>query len=66
MVVDANGSFVTMVQAGGLIFLHDFQENERYQVTSPGGPGCALEFTLSDNPEPDQYYETTTALCHAI
>ncbi|ABY97041.1 TPA: fimbria/pilus outer membrane usher protein [Pseudomonas putida] len=66
MVVDANGSFVTMVQAGGLIFLHDFQEEERYHVTSPDGSGCALEFTLSDSPDPEQYYETTTARCHAI
>ncbi|WP_343599863.1 fimbria/pilus outer membrane usher protein [Pseudomonas sp.] len=66
MVVDASGSFVTMVQAGGLIFLHDFQEQERYQVTSPDGSGCALEFTLSDSPDPEQYYEATTARCHAI
>jgi len=66
MVVDASGSFVTMVQAGGLIFLHDFQEQERYQVTSPDGSACALEFTLSDSPDPEQYYEATTARCHAI
>ncbi|NIE78156.1 fimbria/pilus outer membrane usher protein [Pantoea sp. Ap-967] len=66
MVVDANGSFVTMVQAGGLIFLHDYQHSERYQVVSPGGAGCALEFNLGDPTDPEHYYESTTARCHAL
>lgn len=66
MVIDGNGHFVTTVQAGGLIFLHDFQADQRYQVSLPDGPACSLEFTLSDNPDPEQYYEATMARCHAI
>ncbi|MGE8465962.1 MAG: hypothetical protein ACN6QE_07480, partial [Pseudomonas putida] len=63
-VVNAAGSFVTTVQSGGLIFLHDYQADERYHVTLADDAGCALEFELSDHPDPDQYYESVSALCH--
>ncbi|MNN00239.1 Outer membrane usher protein FimD precursor [compost metagenome] len=63
-VVNAAGSFVTTVQSGGLIFLHDYQADERYHVTLADDAGCALEFELSDRPDPDQYYESVSALCH--
>lgn len=63
-VVNAAGRFVTTVQSGGLIFLHDYQADERYHVASADEAGCALEFELSERPDPDHYYESASALCH--
>ncbi|MFJ4064837.1 fimbria/pilus outer membrane usher protein [Pseudomonas sp. NPDC089996] len=62
---DATG-FVTLVQNGGLVFLHDFQDGRRLTVESPELGICQLEFQVSEHAPPDLYYETLPASCRSV
>ena len=64
-VTDEVDGFVTLVQNGGLVFLHDFREGRRLTVESPELGICTLEFQPAAQVDPDQYYETLPATCRA-
>lgn len=63
MVTDGEGQFVTLVQEGGLVFVHGLQEARRLWVNPVDGPACELQFSLAQQADLDAYFESTTALC---
>ncbi len=65
-VSDEVDGFITVVQRGGLIFLHDFRPGRRLRVESPELGTCVLEFQPADLSDPTLYYETLPAICRAV
>ncbi|UVL62794.1 fimbria/pilus outer membrane usher protein [Pseudomonas sp. B21-032] len=63
VVTDGEGEFVTLVQAGGLVFATNLENSPRLWVKVPDQPGCELHFSLADEPDLQTYYETTSAVC---
>lgn len=64
-VSDEVDGFVTLVQNGGLIFVHDFRQGRRLIVDLPERGTCTLEFQPAEQADHDLYYETLPATCQA-
>ena len=61
----ADGEFVTLVQEGSHVFLPDVLDRRPLWISAPGQPRCRLSFELPEHGDPEVYYETAPARCHA-
>ncbi|WP_153787553.1 fimbria/pilus outer membrane usher protein [Pseudomonas sp. EMN2] len=66
MVTDEQGQFVTLVQEGGLVFVHNLQDQRRLWVKPADRPACELHYSLPDASDLDAYFESTTASCRTL
>jgi outer membrane usher protein FimD/PapC len=65
-VMDEQGEVVGVVQGGGEIFVPNALATPRLRVSGPDVADCALDIALDKDAEPDAYYESAAAVCHAV
>lgn len=63
LVLDDHQQFVTTVVDDGQIFLTNGVPQSRLYVALPDGKQCTLQFEVQENPDPDQFFETSEARC---
>lgn len=66
MVSDEHGQLVTLVQDGGSVFVPDLTQSPRLQVKAAEHATCTLHFEVPAKADPTLYFETATAVCHAL
>lgn len=62
-VLDGRNQFLTTVVDDGKLFLSNGQLHQGLKVNSPDGTQCSLDFTLSEQPDVNAYFETIDAVC---
>lgn len=58
--------FLTSVAGEGMVFLNDVNESQNLRVSLPDSSTCSLRFDAEAKPDNDKFYETASAVCHAL
>lgn len=63
IVSDGDEALVSLVQSAGQVFVPNALGKPRLWVEEPGQPRCELDYALPEQPDPDVYFEVTSAVC---
>jgi outer membrane usher protein FimD/PapC len=63
---DERGELVSLVQGDGQIFVPNVLATPRLWVDTPDLPRCQLDYEPGEDADPDAYFESAVAICHAV
>lgn len=65
-VLGKGNRFLTSVAGEGMVFLNDVNESQDLRVSLPDSSTCSLRVDAEAKPDNDKFYETASAVCHAL
>jgi len=64
VIFDSSNEYVTTAVEDGVVFVNDAENaGDLYALTDDAGHKCQLAFTLSDEPDLNEFYENVAATC---